>query len=64
MRNDPKPVPLTCRGSLFRACHALPAEETTAVIVRGFIACDLKPFNLLIDVLPKLIYQPAGSTGT
>lgn len=63
MRDDPKPIPLTYRGSLFEPGHGLPPEEATTVIVCGFIACDLKPFNPLIDALPSLLHLPAEGVG-
>ncbi|WP_326535721.1 AraC family transcriptional regulator [Pseudorhodoferax sp.] len=63
MRDDPKPIPISYRGGMFAAGTSLPPEETSAVILCGFIACDLKPFNPLIDALPKLMHLPAEGVG-
>lgn len=63
LRDDPKPIPITYRGNMFQAGTGLPAEEATAVILCGFIACDLRPFNPLIAALPKLLHLPAAGVG-
>lgn len=63
MRDDPKPIPISYRGDMFAAGSRLPPEETSTVILCGFIACDLKPFNPLIDALPKLLHLPAEGVG-
>jgi AraC-like DNA-binding protein len=34
------------------------------VVVCGFIACDLKPFNPLIEALPRLLHLESGDVGT
>lgn len=59
MRDDPKPIPITYSGGMFEAGRGLAPDDATAVIVCGFIACDLKPFNPLIDALPRLLHVPA-----
>jgi AraC-like DNA-binding protein len=56
MRDDPKPIPITYRGGMFEAGVGLPPEDATTVILCGFIACDLKPFNPLINALPRLLH--------
>lgn len=62
IRDRPMPVPVTYRGEVAEP-GALPRDEATAVIVCGFIACDLKPFNPLIDALPRLLHLPAEGVG-
>lgn len=63
MRDDPKPIPISYRGGMFAAGSGLPPEETSTVILCGFIACDLKPFNPLIDALPRMLHLPADGVG-
>ncbi|MCW5666079.1 MAG: AraC family transcriptional regulator [Piscinibacter sp.] len=63
MRDDPKPIPVTYRGGMFEVGRGLPPDEATAVIVCGFIAVDLKPFNPLIEALPRLLHLPAEGVG-
>ncbi|WP_295641641.1 AraC family transcriptional regulator [uncultured Methylibium sp.] len=63
MRDDPKPIPITYSGGMFEAGQGLPPGDATAVILCGFIACDLKPFNPLIDALPRLLHLPAEGVG-
>lgn len=58
----PMPIPVTYRGDVVEP-GLLPQEEASAVIVCGFIACDLKPFNPLIDALPRLLHLPAEGVG-
>lgn len=59
MRDDPKPIPITYSGAMFSAGRSLPPEEASAILVCGFIACDTKPFNPLIEALPRLLHLPA-----
>jgi AraC-like DNA-binding protein len=61
--HDPKPVPVTYRGTLVEPGATLPGHEADAVVVCGFIGCDLKPFNPLIDALPRMLHVEAGSSG-
>jgi hypothetical protein len=63
MRDDPKPIPITYRGGMFEAGLGLPPEDATTIIFCGFIACDLKPFNPLINALPRLLHLPADGVG-
>ena len=63
MRDDPKPIPLTYSGGMFAAGEGLPPDEASAVILCGFIACDLKPFNPLIAALPRLLHLEAEGVG-
>ncbi len=57
MRDDPKPIPITYRGGMFEAGLGLPPEDASTIILCGFIACDLKPFNPLINALPRLLHS-------
>ncbi|HSB99127.1 MAG TPA: AraC family transcriptional regulator [Burkholderiaceae bacterium] len=62
-RNDPKPIPVSFHRGVLRPGAPQPADEATTVVVCGFIGCDLKPFNPLIDALPRLLHLPAGGVG-
>ena len=61
--HDPKPVPVAYRGTLIEPGGTLPGQEADAVVVCGFIGCDLKPFNPLIDALPRMMRVAAGGVG-
>lgn len=63
MQDDPKPIPITYSGGMFAAGRALDPGDASTVLVCGFIACDLKPFNPLIDALPRLLHLPAEGVG-
>ncbi len=62
-RNDPKPIAVTYVDGVLRPQEAMPVDEASAVVICGFIACDLKPFNPLIEALPRLLHLPAGGVG-
>lgn len=62
LREAPLPLPVTYRGSMVEL-GALPPEDASTVIVCGFIACDLRPFNPLISALPRLLRLPAEGVG-
>jgi AraC-like DNA-binding protein len=58
-RDDPKPITVAFHRGVLRPGAPLPAIEAGTVVVCGFIACDLKPFNPLIASLPRLLHLPA-----
>lgn len=62
-RNDPKPIAVAYHRGVLRPGAELPADEASAVVVCGFIGCDLRPFNPLIEALPRLLHLPAGGVG-
>jgi AraC-like DNA-binding protein len=62
-RNHPKPIPVSYHRGVLRPGAALPADEANTVVVCGFIGCDLKPFNPLIEALPRLLHLKAGGVG-
>ncbi len=41
----------------------LPPGDASTVLLCGFIACDLRPFNPLIAALPRLLHLPAEGVG-
>lgn len=63
MRDDPKPIPVTYRGNMVEPGKRMAADEASALLVCGFIACDLKPFNPLIQALPRILHLPAEGVG-
>jgi len=63
MRDGPKPIPITYSGGMFTAGTGLPPDDASTVLLCGFIACDLRPFNPLIDALPRLLHLPAEGVG-
>ena len=63
MRDDPRPIPISYRGMDFQAGEAMPTDEASTVLLCGFIACDLRPFNPLIGALPRLLHLPAEGVG-
>jgi len=62
-RNDPKPIPVAYRGGVMQPGGVLPPDEASTILVCGFIGCDLRPFNPLIEALPRLLHLPAGGVG-
>jgi AraC-like DNA-binding protein len=62
-RDDPKPIAVAYHRGVLRPGAATPAEEAKSVIVCGFIACDLSPFNPLIASLPRLLHLASGGLG-
>lgn len=63
VRDNPKPIPVTYRGHMFEPGSLLSPEDASAILVCGFIACDLRPFNPLINALPRLLHLPAEGVG-
>lgn len=62
-REAPKPIPVTYRGNMFEPGSLLAPADASTIIVCGFIACDLRPFNPLINALPRLLHLPAAEVG-
>lgn len=60
----PRPIPITFRGGACQVGVGLPQEESSTLVVCGFIACDIRPFNPLIAALPRLLHLPASDVGT
>ncbi len=46
--------------SVMASARAGLAEEASTVVVCGFVACDMKPFNPLIGALPHRLHLRAG----
>jgi len=63
MRRETGPVPIVYSGGACQVGGGLSAEEASTVVMCGFIACDLKPFNPLVDALPRLMHLQANRVG-
>ncbi|TAL13528.1 MAG: AraC family transcriptional regulator [Aquabacterium sp.] len=61
-RESAAPIPVTYRGDMVEL-GLLPREDASTILVCGFIACDLKPFNPLIAALPRLLHLRAEGVG-
>ncbi len=59
-RNDPKPIAVAYHRGVLRPGSPGPAADASSVVVCGFVACDTKPFNPLINALPHLLHLRAG----
>lgn len=62
-RNDPKPIPVAFHRGVLRPGEPGPAEGARTVVVCGFVACDTRPFNPLINALPPVLHLRAGDLG-
>jgi AraC-like DNA-binding protein len=62
-RHQSKPMPLSFHHGVVEPGAAMPLESAEAVIVCGFIGCDLRPFNTLVASLPRILHVPAAKTG-
>ncbi len=62
-RNDPKPIAVAYHRGVLRPGLPGPADDARSVVVCGFVACDMKPFNPLINALPHQMHLRAGDLG-
>jgi transcriptional regulator GlxA family with amidase domain len=62
-RNEPKPIAIAIHHGVVRPGAPGPTEDADAVLVCGFLGCDLRPFNPLIEALPRLLHLPASRIG-
>lgn len=56
------PVPISFHEGIVDAGR-IPIESADAVVVCGFLGCDLRPFNPLIAALPRILHLPASRAG-
>ena len=63
-RNDPTPIPITYHEGVLKPGSIMPVEDAHTVLVCGFLGCDLRPFNPLVSVLPRLLHVPAERAGS
>lgn len=62
-RDQAKPILISLHDGARELESEIPAAEADAVIVCGFISCDMRPFNPLIGALPRLLHLPACNAG-
>ncbi len=62
-RNYPKPMPISYHHGVVDAGASLPVENADTIVVCGFLGCDLRPFNLLVAALPRVLHLPASRAG-
>lgn len=60
-RHEAKPIPLSYHQGVEQPGALMPVESADAVLVCGFIGCDLRPFNPLISALPRILHQASDS---
>ena len=63
VREAPKPIPIAYHGGIVELGATLPVEDAETVLVCGFLACDLRPFNPLVEALPRMLHLPASRAG-
>jgi AraC-like DNA-binding protein len=62
-RHDAKPIAVAYHQGVLRPGEAQPVDAAATVVVCGFVACDLRPFNPLIEALPRLLHLDADGLG-
>jgi AraC-like DNA-binding protein len=62
-KNSPRPVPISFHEGIVDA-GAMPIGNADAIVVCGFLGCDLRPFNPLIAALPRILHLPAARAGS
>jgi AraC-like DNA-binding protein len=61
-RGGQRPVPISFHEGILDA-GPMPIQSADAIVVCGFLGCDLRPFNPLIAALPRLLHLPASRAG-
>ena len=59
-RDDPKPVPIAFHHGIREPGVLMPRADADAILVCGFLGCDLRPFNPLVAALPRILHLPAS----
>ena len=62
-RSDPKPIAVAYHRGVLRPGSPGPADQVSTVVVCGFVACDMMPFNPLIDALSQQMHLRANGAG-
>lgn len=62
-RDLPKPILLAFHDGVCEFDTEVPANRASIALVCGFISCDLRPFNPLIDALPPMLHLAATGVG-
>jgi len=63
VRSETRPISLALHQGVCEIGAEVPADEASAVIVCGFISCDLRPYNPLIGSLPKMLHLSNTGVG-
>ena len=61
-RDGRRPVPISFHEGVVDV-GPMPIETADAIVVCGFLGCDLRPFNPLIAALPRILHLPASRAG-
>ena len=62
-RDTRRPLPISFHEGIVDA-GPMPIADADAVVVCGFLGCDLRPFNPLIGALPRILHLPNSRTGS
>lgn len=63
LRDAMRPVPIHIASGRAEVGVAPAVNDVDAVVVCGFLGCDLRPFNPLIGALPRMLHIPAMHSG-
>lgn len=61
--HEQRPLRIALRNGTAEAGHSLGDDESSALVICGFVSCSLRPFNPLIGAMPRLVHLPAGDVG-
>jgi len=61
-QDQPRPLPISFQSGIVQA-GPMPIDSADAIVVCGFLGCDLRPFNPLIAALPRMLHLPAARAG-
>ena len=62
-RDDPRPVPIAFHHGIREPGVLMPVADADAILVCGFLGCDVRPFNPLLAALPRILHVPASRAG-
>jgi len=62
-RDDPKPVPIAYHHGIREPGVLMSRADADAILVCGFVGCDLRPFNPLVAALPRMLHLSAARAG-
>lgn len=62
-RDEKRPMPFAYRDGVGTEKSKIPADQADAIVMCGFLGCDLRPFNPLVAALPRLMHLPAAGVG-
>ena len=62
-RDHPQPVLIALHDGVCELDAEVPSGRASITMVCGFISCDLKPFNPLIQALPPMLHLPSSGVG-